>query len=525
MTRTSMTNPLMIDAAASPGGGLIGVTICPGKKITERFNTSWERDLDTDMAVVQAWRPQAVVTLMEQHELERFQVAPLGQQVRDRGIAWHHLPIRDVDVPGAAFEAAWSYSGLRLRAILAGGGRVLVHCRGGLGRTGTIAARLLIELGTAPEAAIRAVRAARPSTIETAAQEACVRDVRPISPAADAWAGRVLGCLLGGAVGDGFGYAVEFDRLAAIHRRHGPQGLRAPVFEAGRLVVSDDTQMTLFTLEGMLRAVGAGGAWQEDAVVAQVRRACLDWLDTQSGGLAGKTLVGALAHRPALRVRRAPGTTCLAALQQGGHGSLAAPANDSKGCGAAMRSAPLGLLAGIAPAAAARLGARTGALTHGHADGWGAAAVVAAAICRAAQGATLAAALAGAITDLDPLGPAPTRLPYRRALDLAERQPDAPAAAIATLGEGWVGEEAVAIAAYAALTGTDFAEVMALAANHDGDSDSTAAIAGQLWGACHGIGGMPHEWIERLDVRDEVFALARALIALPHPAGAAPGVS
>jgi ADP-ribosylglycohydrolase len=113
------------------------------------------------------------------------------------------------------------------------------------------------------------------------------------------------------------------------------------VFHAGRLAVSDDTQMTLFTLEGLLRAAGPDGSWTEDGVVAEVRRAYLDWLDTQSGGTTSRSLAGTLAARPAMRHRRAPGNTCLSALRAGGQGEVGRPINGSKGCGAAMRSAPV----------------------------------------------------------------------------------------------------------------------------------------------------------------------------------------
>ena len=111
----------------------------------------------------------------------------------------------------------------------------------------------------------------------------------------------------------------------------------------------------------------------------------------------------------------------------------------------------------------------------------------------------------------------PTTEPYLRALDLAECMADRPVEAIARLGLGWTGEEAVAIAAYAALTGGDsFGEVVARAANHDGDSDSTASIAGQLWGAGHGVCALPHARVRKLDVLDEVLGLAafwKALLA------------
>jgi ADP-ribosylglycohydrolase len=101
--------------------------------------------------------------------------------------------------------------------------------------------------------------------------------------------------------------------------------------------------------------------------------------------------------------------------------------------------------------------------------------------------------------------------------------PDRPEEAAARLGLGWTGEEAVAIAAYAALTGGGcFAEVAARAANHDGDSDSTAAIAGQLWGAAHGATSLPHAWARRLDVLDELLGLAASWSGLPAVPGDGP---
>ena len=527
--RTSATDPLGIDEATAPGGGRIGMTFCPGKRQRGAAMGDWERDLAADLARIAEWGAAAVATLMEQHELERYGVVGIGEAVEALGMEWHHLPIPDVGVPDGLFEARWFYAGHRLRAHLLAGRRVLLHCRGGLGRTGTIAARLMVELGTAPDEAVAAVRRARPGTLETAAQEAHAWAAEPVGAAQAAAADRLLGCLLGGALGDAFGYAVEFDSLDAIRRRFGPEGIREPVFHAGRLAVSDDTQMTLFTLEGLLRAVGPDGAWSEDGAVAEVRRAYLDWLDTQSGGAPSGGLAGALAARPALRHRRAPGNTCLSALRAGGDGEPWRPINGSKGCGAAMRSAPLAFLPGLRVGAAAfRLGARTGALTHGHPDGWGPAGLVAAAVRRLLGGEGMRDALAGAIGDLERSAGAwdcvapPATAPYRLALEFAERMPDRPCEAVARLGLGWTGEEAVAIAAYAALTGGgSFEEVAARAANHDGDSDSTAAIAGQLWGAAHGAATLPHAWARRLDVLDELLGLAASWSGLP----AAPSVA
>ncbi len=211
--RTSQTDPIQI-AEVRCGAGVVGVTFCPGKSGPSVFGAPWARDLSLDLAEISRWSPSTVLTLMENHELEGLGVGGLGQAVRDTGMRWLHAPIKDVDVPDARFETRWSLLGHVLRQELLAGRNVLVHCRGGRGRAGMIAARLLVELGEDPEAAIAQVRAVRPGAIETRAQEDHVRSVRPVG--SHDRADRIWGCLLGGAVGDAFGYAVEFDRLKRI---------------------------------------------------------------------------------------------------------------------------------------------------------------------------------------------------------------------------------------------------------------------------------------------------------------------
>jgi len=173
-SRTSLSHPLHIDEVkAGDAGGLIGITFCPGKSDTSLFGWDWrrdQRDLAVDLDAIAMWRPCAVVTLVEDHELELLGVSELGVQVRARGMAWHHLPIVDVQPRDARFEVQWQSVGPELLAALAGGGRVLVHCRAGLGRAGTVAARLLVELGVPARDAIGRVRRARPGAIETDAQ-------------------------------------------------------------------------------------------------------------------------------------------------------------------------------------------------------------------------------------------------------------------------------------------------------------------------------------------------------------------
>jgi ADP-ribosyl-[dinitrogen reductase] hydrolase len=170
LARTSLTHPLRIDDLPF-GRGRLGITFCPGKSGRSVHGAAWRRDLDIDLDAIRDWGARAVLTLIEDHEFGLLAVPSLGQAVRARGMDWHHFPTRDVDVPTPEAMALWRDLSPRLHDLMAGGGNLLVHCRGGLGRAGTIAALLLIESGRSVRDAIAAVRAVRPGAIETAAQE------------------------------------------------------------------------------------------------------------------------------------------------------------------------------------------------------------------------------------------------------------------------------------------------------------------------------------------------------------------
>jgi ADP-ribosyl-[dinitrogen reductase] hydrolase len=131
----------------------------------------WDRDLAVDLDAIRDWGAAAVVTLVEQKELTLLRVERLGEEVLRRKMLWFHLPIVDVSTPNQEFERRWDASGNELRALLRNRQDVLIHCRGGLGRAGTIGARLLVELGMKPADAIKHVRAVRRDAIETCAQE------------------------------------------------------------------------------------------------------------------------------------------------------------------------------------------------------------------------------------------------------------------------------------------------------------------------------------------------------------------
>ena len=132
---------------------------------------AWDRDLALDLDAIRNWGASAIVTLIEPKELTLLRVERLGEEVLRRNMLWFHLPIVDGSIPDQRFDEKWDTAGEELRSILRNGSDVLVHCRGGLGRAGTIASRLLIELGMPPKTAIERVRAVRPGAIETRAQE------------------------------------------------------------------------------------------------------------------------------------------------------------------------------------------------------------------------------------------------------------------------------------------------------------------------------------------------------------------
>ena len=318
------------------------------------------------------------------------------------------------------------------------------------------------------------------------------------------YSSRVRACLFGGAIGDAFGYEVEFDRLSAIRQRFGPAGLTEPVRHRGKLVVSDDTQMTLFTAEGLLRARAAGCLADLDATLEHIRLATLDWHLTQSSGAAHARYTGALGRSRVLQVRRAPGNTCMAACARGATGTPARPINDSKGCGGVMRVAPIGLMREYTVAQAFEVASRAAAQTHGHPEGYLPAGALAAIVRGLVEGLPLASAVSVAV---ELLREQPRSAPTLKALLAAQ----APGASVQGLGEGWVGEEALAIGLHAALAGEDFAAALRLAVNHDGDSDSTASIAGQILGAALGEGALPAGWGEGLDCAAELLELASQL--------------
>ncbi|MFJ3956997.1 ADP-ribosylglycohydrolase family protein [Arthrobacter sp. NPDC090010] len=341
-------------------------------------------------------------------------------------------------------------------------------------------------------------------------------------------ASKIRGSLLGGALGDALGYAVEFDRLPAIRERFGSAGLQDFSQLGGPVDFSDDTQMTLYSADGLNEAL----AWAREGVradeLACVWLAYLRWLKTQGVTVpesAPQPVPRWLDAQPVMQHQRHPGKACLSGLAGGAMGSVARPVNpDSKGCGTIMRAAPFGLIPQLAPEAVARLSTDAAALTHGHPSALHSSAQFSLLIHGLLLGAPLdeaVSALAGRLQD-DPGTPPELRERVLKAIDLARAAERlSPEALTAELGEGWVAEEAFAVALYAVLATAGAAdpeqhlrEALALAATHDGDSDSTASIAGNIVGALHGDGALPPSWLASVNGIEVVDRIASELAAL-----------
>lgn len=473
--RTSITDPIQIPTL-SAASGRIGISFCPGKQGPALAGFEWKRDLAADLDAVREWGAAAVVSLIEKHEIELLGVADLETAVAARGMEWFHLPIPDVRAPGEEFEQRWHQSGARLRSLLTNGERIFIHCRGGLGRAGTVAARLLIELGiTGADTAIAKVRQVRPGAIETKAQEDHLREIERIYD-------RSYGCLVGLAVGDAVGTTLEFkprDSYAHITDMvgGGPFGLDAGTW-------TDDTSMALALGEALLASAAKGSAFEPGE--AQLR--FVDWWRNGAFSPTGSCFDIGIATRQAL-----------ARFEETGDPIAGSTDPYSAGNGSLMRLAPVAIW-GIQqdPVVVTRV-ARRQSMTTLAADACLEACEAYALVLRAAiLGASFEDALAVPSGEYGPeVGPIMAGSWRGKARDQIA-------------SSGFV-VHSLEAAIWSVANTTSFDDAVLLAANLGDDADTTAAIAGQLAGAIYGASSIRQSWLEKLAWREEIETLARKL--------------
>ncbi len=337
---------------------------------------------------------------------------------------------------------------------------------------------------------------------------------------------RFRGCLVGGAAGDALGYTVEFLPESILFRQYGTKGITAYQLRSGLARFSDDTQMTLFTANGLLAAAANCAEGKSVPYVDGIAKAYREWFQTQSdSGFSnrGRPFTW-LMNVPGMYAVRAPGNTCMTAIAEGCCGTMEKPINNSKGCGGVMRVSPIGLCFGesdMTPLAVDRMGAEAAALTHGHGMGYIPAAMLVHIIRLLAHNERIS--LKDAVLDsklaMEKLFPDAECLPtflrlIDRAIALAEGG-TLPLRAIHTLGQGWCGDEALAVAIYCALKYSgDFDKAVRAAVNHGGDSDSTGAITGNILGAYLGLSRIPAKYTEKLELLDVILEIADDLYAL-----------
>ncbi len=336
---------------------------------------------------------------------------------------------------------------------------------------------------------------------------------------------------MGGALGDTLGYLVEFDSLSEITAKFGPAGLLDLSQAEGPVHFSDDTQMTLYTLDGLLEVL----EWANNGVGSDINAcqwlAYLRWLKTQG--------VPAAVHAPeqpprwidrqsVLHHQRHPGNACLTGLSTGEMGTTFRPVNpDSKGCGTVMRSAPYGLLPNVPAETVYKISSDAASLTHGHPSARQSAGAFSWLIhALAIRGLSLREAAESArdraAEESDADSQLMARLDAALTLSLHDDEPRSGTELTEALGLGWVAEEALAIGIYAVLATAaetaspveHFLAATRLAVNHDGDSDSTGSIAGNILGAFYGEAALPPAWLKLAEAPSVIHHLGSEFIKL-----------
>ena len=547
-TKTSLTDPLYVTwlhaepEDAQPGvralRGRVGITFAPGKRSDGLFvRARWERDLALDLDALVAQQVGLLVCLLEDPELTLLGIPDLIPRASER-MQVLRLPIPDGGLPpdGATVRAVVSEVVRRAEA----GTNVVIHCRGGLGRAGTIGGCVLRALGlSADETFARLRRRHTKSCPETEAQRAYVRAFAPELHVGDGASSRdaahdgssrdaahdrssrdaarshshdatsipstrpgydrVAGAVLAAAIGDALGHPTEFLSTEAIHARFGPEGVRGfELFldEGGRRVApfTDDTQMSELVIEALLEELERGSYRDADLdrTMVDLARRFVAWSHSPRGG------------------HRAPGNACLAgcrALERGVPWREAGGPT-AGGCGSVMRAWPFGLVFDDL-FEAERWAVEHSKLTHRDPIALAACAAVVWGVGLGLRGRDVDET-ARAMIDAAARWSEPTAAMMKRAHDEA-RDGTPPSVTLDRL-RGWAAHEAIAGALYVLVRHPDDPRAALLeGANTPGDSDSLASIAGALVGARVGLTELPPEWVRDVERSADLLAYAARL--------------
>lgn len=321
---------------------------------------------------------------------------------------------------------------------------------------------------------------------------------------------KIKGSLFGGAVGDALGYQIEFE--SNIKEK------QVTKYERNNGIITDDTQMTLFTANALL--------WRDTRYVIKgiapsysdsIYMGYLDWLETQTRR-ESKNTISWIKEVPELRKNRAPGSTCLSALLSEKKGTFDNLLNYSKGCGSVMRVAPIGLYFND-PFKSGVIAAESAVITHGHP-----AANISSFVCAAIinillnTNSTIEEALKLSLElycekfdYFEPIHKDNFISLMQKTIELSKSKKN-DLEAIKELGEGWVADEALAISLYSCLKyQNNFKNAVVCAVNHDGDSDSTGAIAGNIIGTYLGYSNIPEYYIDNLELTNVIGEIANDL--------------
>ena len=340
---------------------------------------------------------------------------------------------------------------------------------------------------------------------------------------------KIKACLVGGAIGDALGAGIEFYSIEKIISQNGEKGVTDYTeYKDNSGEFTDDTQMTLFTAEGLIHGINKyKNELDDDLILNEVYYSYQRWLYTQGCSSQNQSYhinnieSGDLFKNPYMQKRRAPGTTCLSSLIEGKPGNFVNPVNNSKGCGGIMRAAPVGIVFHDNIEKSFTMGCKIAALTHGHPSGYLSAGFFSSLISQLINNIELSESIITSVEILKKWKQNDEMLKIiEKAINLAENTNVSDnnnvysfANNIATLGGGWTGHEALAISLFCSLIyKNDFREGVLAAINHSGDSDSTGSITGNILGLINGIDSIPEKWIRNLKNHKIIFDISEMLV-------------